>query len=67
MATLDINYVHVHLQKSNNILDSMNNLHFLNSPSLTLTAHNTITWRTAKLGGRIEGYWKRQWAEKALV
>ena len=43
MATLDINYVHVHLQKSNNILDYMNDLHFLNSPSPMLTAHNTIT------------------------
>ena len=42
MATLDINYVHVHLQKSYNILDYMNDLHFLNSPSM-LTAHNTIT------------------------
>ena len=41
MATLDINYVHVHLQKSNNILDSMNNLHFTNSPSAMLTANNT--------------------------
>jgi len=43
MATLDINYVHVHLQKSSNILDSMNNLHFLNSPSPVLAAHNITT------------------------
>jgi len=40
---LDINYVQVHHQKYNNILDYTNNLHFLISPPPLLTAQNPTT------------------------
>jgi hypothetical protein len=49
MVMLDINYVHVHFQKANNIPHSMNNLHFLHSSYPLLAAmskctqHNEIT------------------------